>query len=58
MHPVQLKVGLSALERAGGLEHLGNEGYRILLHKGVWNPDEIEMLSRTINNILPTARQS
>jgi ATP-dependent DNA helicase RecQ len=42
MHPVQLKVGLSALERAGSLEHLGDEGYRMLLRKGSWIPKEIE----------------
>jgi ATP-dependent DNA helicase RecQ len=43
MHPVQLKVGLSVLERAGALDHLGDEGYRMLLRKGVWNPSEIEI---------------
>ena len=43
MHPVQLKVGLSVLERAGSLEHLGDEGYRMLLRKGGWIPQEIEI---------------
>jgi len=42
MHPVQLRVGLAALERAGALEHLGDEGLRMLFRKGVWNPKEIE----------------
>ena len=42
MHPVQLKVGLAALERAGALEHLGDEGLRMLFRKGAWNPKEIE----------------
>ncbi len=42
MHPVQLKIGVSALERAGAVEHLGDEGFRKLLRKGVWNPKEIE----------------
>jgi len=42
LHPVQIKVGLSELERAGGLEHLGDEGYRMLFRKGNWNQREIE----------------
>lgn len=42
LHPVQLKVGLSELERAGMLEHLGDEGYRILFRKSEWNPKEID----------------
>jgi ATP-dependent DNA helicase RecQ len=42
LHPVQLKVGLSALERAGALEHLGDEGYRMMFRKGAWDPKEIE----------------
>ena len=42
MHPVQLKVGLSVLERAGALDHLGDEGYRMLLRKRAWSPQEIE----------------
>jgi replicative superfamily II helicase len=41
-HPVQLKVGLSVLERAGALEHLGDEGYRMLFRKGEWHPLEID----------------
>ena len=48
MHPVQIKVGLSMLERAGALEHLGDEGIRLLLRKGAWNPNEIE--KATIHN--------
>ncbi len=42
LHPVQIKVGLSELERAGGLEHLGDEGYRMLFRKGAWDQHEIE----------------
>ncbi|MFA5874720.1 MAG: RecQ family ATP-dependent DNA helicase, partial [Anaerolineales bacterium] len=42
LHPVQIKVGLSELERAGTLEHLGDEGYRMLFRKGEWNPKEID----------------
>ncbi len=37
LHPVQIKVGLAALERAEVLEHLGDEGYRMLFRKGAWN---------------------
>ena len=42
LHPVQLKVGLSELERTGALEHLGDEGIRMLFCKGAWNPKAIE----------------
>ncbi|MDI6768058.1 MAG: RecQ family ATP-dependent DNA helicase [Anaerolineales bacterium] len=42
LHPVQIKVGLAELERAGTLEHLGDEGLRMLFRKGAWNPKEIE----------------
>ncbi|HEY3344139.1 MAG TPA: RecQ family ATP-dependent DNA helicase, partial [Anaerolineaceae bacterium] len=42
LHPVQLKVGLSELERAGALEHLGDEGVRMLFRKGAWDSKEIE----------------
>ncbi len=42
LHPVQIKVGLSELERAGTLEHLGDEGIRMLFRRGEWNQSEIE----------------
>ena len=42
LHPVQIKVGLSELERAGTLEHLGDEGYRMLFHKLEWKPRDVE----------------
>jgi len=42
LHPVQIKVGLAELERAGALEHLGDEGIRMLFRKGAWNPSEIK----------------
>ncbi|MFH1902491.1 MAG: RecQ family ATP-dependent DNA helicase [Candidatus Omnitrophota bacterium] len=42
LHPVQIKVGLSELERAGALEHLGDEGIRMLFRRGEWNQSEIE----------------
>ena len=42
LHPVQLRVGLSELERAGALEHLGDEGVRLMYRKGAWVPSEIE----------------
>lgn len=42
LHPVQIKVGLSELERAGALEHLGDEGIRMLFRRGEWNQVEIE----------------
>ncbi len=34
LHPVQIKVGLSTLERAGALEHLGDEGVRMMYRRG------------------------
>ena len=48
MHPIQIKVGLSLLERAGVLEHLGDEGVRMLLSKTTWNSKEIE--KATVNS--------
>ena len=42
LHPVQIKVGLSELERAGTLEHLGDEGIRMLFRRGEWDQGEIE----------------
>jgi len=42
LHPVQIKVGLSELERAGALEHLGDEGVRMLFQRKGWDQDEIE----------------
>jgi len=46
LHPVQIKVGLSELERAEALEHLGDEGYRMLFRKGEWKPQGIESAIR------------
>ncbi len=42
LHPVQVRVALSALEQAGALEHLGDEGFRMMFRKGAWNPAEVE----------------
>lgn len=42
LHPVQIRVGLAELERAGALEHLGDEGLRILFRKGTWGSTAIE----------------
>lgn len=42
LHGVQIKVGLAELERAGALDHLGDEGYYMLLRKGEWKLAEIE----------------
>jgi len=41
LHPVQIKVGLAELERVGALEHLGDEGVRMLFRKGTWVSQEI-----------------
>jgi len=37
LHPVQIRVGLAALERAEALQHLGDEGLRMLYRKGEWS---------------------
>ena len=42
MHPVQIKVGLAALERAAALEHIGDEGYGMAFRKSTWNPEMIQ----------------
>jgi ATP-dependent DNA helicase RecQ len=42
LHPVQVKVGLAALERASVLERLGDEGLRMLFRKGAWDQTAIE----------------
>jgi ATP-dependent DNA helicase RecQ len=41
LHPVQIRVGLAALERAEALQHLGDEGLRMLYRKGEWQPNAI-----------------
>ena len=42
LHPVQIKVALSILERAGVLEHLGDEGGRMFFRRGSWKPQQVE----------------
>ncbi|GAP12628.1 ATP-dependent DNA helicase, RecQ family [Longilinea arvoryzae] len=42
LQSVQIKVGLSMLERAGALEHLGDEGLRLMYRRGAWNPERID----------------
>lgn len=42
LHPVHIKVGLSALETAGALEHLGDEGFRKLYRRVKWSLPDIE----------------
>jgi len=42
LHPVQIKVGISGLERAGVLEHLGDTGTRLYFRQGVWDTEKIE----------------
>lgn len=38
LHPVKIKVGLAELERVGAIEHLGDDGVRMFLRKGKWDP--------------------
>ena len=42
MHQVKVKVALAELERVGELEHLGDDGYRMLLRKGKWDALAVE----------------
>ncbi len=51
-HEIQVRVCLSALEQAGVLQHLGDEGLRMSIQKGDWNPqkiDEVAQLNRRHN---------
>jgi ATP-dependent DNA helicase RecQ len=41
LHPVPIRVGLSILERAGAFEHLGDEGFRMLFRKAMWDQQAI-----------------
>ena len=41
-HQVKVKVGLAELERVGALEHLGDDGVRMLLRKGKWDSAAVE----------------
>lgn len=42
LHQVKVKVGIAELERVGALEHLGDDGVRMLLRKGKWDSATIE----------------
>ena len=42
LHQVKVKVGLAELERVGALEHLGDDGVRMLLRKGKWDSAAVE----------------
>lgn len=41
LNEVKVKVGLAALERAGVVERLGDEGMRLLLRRGEWDEQKI-----------------
>lgn len=45
LHQVKVKVGLAELERVGALERLGDDGVRMLLRKGKWDPSAIQQAS-------------
>lgn len=42
LHPVKIKVGLAELERVGALDHLGDDGVKMLLQKGEWDSIAIQ----------------
>jgi len=42
LHQVKVKVGLAELERVGAVEHLGDDGVRMLLRKGIWDSAAIQ----------------
>ncbi len=58
LHPVQIRVGLAMLERASVLEHLGDEGLRMLYRKGEWQPNAIaQALARNREHLKHRYRQ-
>ncbi len=58
LHPVQIRVGLAMLERASVLEHLGDEGVRMLFRKGEWQPSAIaQALARNREHLQHRYRQ-
>lgn len=58
LHPVQVRVGLAELERAGALEHLGDEGLRMSFRKGTWEPASIEQaIARSNEHLIHRQRQ-
>jgi len=58
LHPVQIRLGLAALERAEALEHLGDEGLRMLFRKGEWRPAAIaQALARNREHLKHRFRQ-
>ncbi|MBS1249205.1 MAG: ATP-dependent DNA helicase RecQ [Chloroflexi bacterium] len=46
LHEVKINVILSHLEEAGALEHLGDEGTRMLLRPGVWKGEAIAAIMK------------
>jgi ATP-dependent DNA helicase RecQ len=46
MPEVKLKIALAALERAGALERLGDEGMHMLLKRGAWDVQAIDFAVR------------
>lgn len=52
LHPVQIKVGISALENAGALQHLGDVGTRMHFRQGEWDAKRIETVMRDNQNHL------
>ncbi len=58
LHPVQIRVGLAMLEQAGALEHLGDEGVRMLFRKREWQPNAIaQALARNREHLQHRYRQ-
>ncbi|MBO9369449.1 MAG: RecQ family ATP-dependent DNA helicase, partial [Chloroflexi bacterium] len=58
LHPVQIRVGLAMLEQASVLEHLGDEGLRMLYRKGEWQPNAIaQALARNREHLKHRYRQ-
>jgi ATP-dependent DNA helicase RecQ len=42
---IKVRVGLAELERAGAIEHLGDEGLRMLVHLQSWKDPEIQAVT-------------
>jgi len=42
LHPVNIRIGLSILERAGILQHLGEDGMRSMYRRNGWNDQAVQ----------------
>jgi ATP-dependent DNA helicase RecQ len=48
LHQIKIRVGLAELERAGMVDHLGDEGFVLHLRIGQWLPSKVESILERI----------